>query len=517
MSWRSLFFSLLVASNASAEPSRFVVAIGSNVGDPEDVPLQFAQDDARRFASLFVELGGVASGQSVMLFDQPAPVVEASLRDLSAHIARTVAGGDAAVLYVYVSAHAKAGVLHLAGTHLPIDRLRALTETAAQLEIVVVDSCDSGAGVAMKGGAPGPAFAIDLMPDGPKGQVFISSSGPSEPAQEWLSLRGSLFTHHLLAGLRGDADADGDGQVTLSEGYGYARRRTLVGSTLAGQHPTFSLELEGTNDVVLTEPGRGRSALVFPAPMEGRFVVASLPRPDVVVELDKQAGRSARLAVPPGRYRVLKRLGRLVGLVDVELPWGGEQIVEEGGMLRRAHTEVATKGSFELRPLAVLALGSLASEPLSGTGVRWQLGPALRIGLGEAWLLGAASAGATRFRAQGLTVFETDTVATLGAGYRFAWNPVTPLIGGFASPRVVSQRFVRDDEATVMRVLRVGEIQSRASFGLTLGAVAGLEAPLPWNLVLLGLVRFEVRYLPALDQSWWTIGVSGDVGIGWRF
>ncbi len=500
-----------------AATSKFALAIGSNVGDPEDTPLQFAHDDAQRFVSVLVELGGVDRGQATVLLEQPAAAVEVALRDLAARVQRAVAAGDEVVVYVYVSAHAKAGVLHLANTHLPIERLQQLTDTAAQLEVVVVDACESGSGVARKGGVPQEAYLVELGPKSPRGEVFIASSGPAEPAQEWVSLRGSLFTHHLLAGLRGDADLEGDGRVTLSEAYAYAYRRTVVGATSSAQHPSFELALEGAGELVLTEPGRNKSALLFPPSLEGRFVIASQPRPDVVMELDKRAGQPVRLAVPPGRYRVLKRLGRLVGLVDVELPFGGEASVDETSMVRRAHVEVATKGSFELRPAAVMVLGSIASQPLESTGLRWSGGAAFRWSSGEWWLLAGLGAGAVSFRGQQLTAFETQLTGLTAAGYRLAWNPVMPMVGGFIAPKVLSQRFVRDDEEAVQRVLRGGAIPSRTTFGISFGALIGAEIPLPANFMVLVLGRLEARWLPAVDQPTWTVGAGLDLGVGWRF
>ena len=63
-------------------------------------------------------------------------------------------------------------------------------------------------------------FVVDLdQGQRIEGDVYITSTGPNEPAQEWEALGGGLFTHHLLSGLRGAADRDTDGRVTLFEAY----------------------------------------------------------------------------------------------------------------------------------------------------------------------------------------------------------------------------------------------------------------------------------------------------------
>ena len=67
------------------------------------------------------------------------------------------------------------------------------------------------------------------------------STTEGEPAQEWPYLRGSLFTHHLLAALRGLGDVDANGAVTLAEAYTYSYRNTLSQSLLgsAGSWSTW--------------------------------------------------------------------------------------------------------------------------------------------------------------------------------------------------------------------------------------------------------------------------------------
>ena len=61
--------------------------------------------------------------------------------------------------------------------------------------------------------------------------------------------------HALIRILLGAADSDGDRRVSLSEAYAYAYEGTLRASSRSWggtQHPTYSYDLRGHEDVILT-------------------------------------------------------------------------------------------------------------------------------------------------------------------------------------------------------------------------------------------------------------------------
>ena len=91
----------------------------------------------------------------------------------------------------------------------------------ATIKLAVIDACKSGA-VTRKGGAPADEFVVDVVNPKLSGMVLLTSSGADELSQESRALAGSVFTHHLVSGLRGAADEDGDHQVTVTEAYHYA-------------------------------------------------------------------------------------------------------------------------------------------------------------------------------------------------------------------------------------------------------------------------------------------------------
>jgi hypothetical protein len=509
---------LWCAAPARAESARVLVAIGANWGDPDDEPLSFAERDAESVRELFVEIGNVLPERAYLVLNRPAATVREKLAEVSGRIAELTASGKEVVLIVYVSAHARNGVIHLSGTHLPLAELRDYAhQSHASLRLVVVDACDSGAIARGKGGVPGAEYQVVLDQTPLSGQVLISSSGPAEVSQELDALGGSLFTHHLLTGLRGDADADGDGAVTLSEAYSYAYRRTVLDAEGAPQHPAFDFDLHGAGDWVLSRPGAAGSVLLFPESLAGHYVVASQPRPDIFAELDKAAGKPLRFAVAPGRYLVRKRLGRRVGLETLEMPYGGQQTVDDRSMIWRDYLEIGFKGGYvETHASAALALGSAESAPLDGTGARWRAGAGFHFAPADWWTLAAVTVGSSHYRAVAMRTSEISGALSLAVGYRWLELPVTPVLGLAADLVGYHQSYRRDDEARIRRVLGQPGLPTRTSLGIGAGPVAGAELTFGRQLFGLLLVKGELRYLPADLQTAVNFGVEGSLAVGWR-
>ena len=509
---------LLAAAPARAATQRLLLAIGANVGEPDDPVLSYADEDAQRVRQVFVELGGVRPDRASLLLDRDAAAVRQRLAELAGRISELRAAGDDAVLIVYVSSHAKDGVLHLGGSKLPLAELRdAAKEAGARLTVLVVDACESGTLARRKGARPGPEFAVSLEQLPLHGQVVISSSGPGESSEEWDSLKGSLFTHHLLTGLRGDADAEGDGKVSLSEAYAYAYRRTVAGAAGAGQHPAYALDLAGSGELVLTEPVQARSALVFPAKLAGRYVVASQPRPDVVAEVDKPAGRPLRLAVPPGRYLVRKRAGASTGLLEVELPYGGERQVRDEELAWRRYTEVAVKGGYlSVRNSAVVLLGRVESTPLERTGSRFTGAVGYRRTAGPWWALATVGAGTDQYPGVELRVDERRLAAGLSGGYRWLEWPVVPHLGLALELAGVEQRIRRSREDEIQDTFGTGPLPVRRALGLAAGVTGGVEIPLPLAVFVWVQGQLVVTAVPTEAKDAPRTAGSGWAGIGWR-
>jgi hypothetical protein len=302
-----LLLSLLCAWPALAETRRFVLALGNNAGAPAHAPLRYAEADAARFARTLVEVGGVKEDDVLLLQGRTLADAEAALHTVQVRIAAAHQAPDVrALLYVYFSGHGDGESLELGPGHLSFTQLRALLQgTEADVKVVILDACQSGGALRSKGGKAAAPFTLTLV-DALKvsGDVFISSSTAEESSLESQELGGSVFTSHLLTGLRGAADVSQDQQVTLAEAYRYAYERTVRTTALSSQgtqHPAFGMKLAGQGELVLTQL-EGAAVRLSVFPQAQRVLLVDVARDQVVVDLPATGARE--LALAPGRYAV---------------------------------------------------------------------------------------------------------------------------------------------------------------------------------------------------------------------
>lgn len=309
----------------------WIVAIGNNRGDADEVGLLYAERDVGELVEVLRTQGGVSSGRVRVLRDEDADTVRRSLLEVNAAIrARLSQERRPTALIVLYSGHADAQALHLRGTHLSLEELRGIISgSPAALRLLVVDACRSGAMTRVKGVKDAPEFALRLDDRiEAEGVAIITSSTAGEASQESDRLRGSFFSHHLINALRGAADRDGDGRVTLSEAYSYTYTQTLrsSGRTLALQHPTYSYDVKGSSDLVLTAlSGVGKSSARLRLAGAAQYLITdSREGGAVVAELAASRDR-ALVALPAGRYFVQQRGNHEYREYQLALAAGAEQ------------------------------------------------------------------------------------------------------------------------------------------------------------------------------------------------
>jgi hypothetical protein len=330
---------------------RFALVAGNNEGGDDTRGLLYAGEDARKLYAVLTELGGVRREDATLLIDATATDLWNALLGLERRVAEARARGERTALVVYYSGHAKDGDLRLGKTRLPMDALRhrLARESRADVRIAIFDACRSGVVNRSKGARKGPAFevAADGAPDA-QGMVFWSSSSADEDAQESDALGGSYFSHHLVSGLRGSADRSGDRRVTLSEAYEYAYARTVAetAETAAGaQHPTFSYDLKGNGNLVLAELGLGREGLYIPAAAPaGVYYLVDANRGVVSAEVIKPAAFDRVIALPPGRYKVKRRLSDRLRIGDVRIDAGRYFTLDEARLTDASFADDPVKG-----------------------------------------------------------------------------------------------------------------------------------------------------------------------------
>ena len=311
LSFAFILVLLLLAANANAATesgriNRYVVAVSANNGGSGRPMLRYAESDARSFAKVLKEMGGVQPQNVILVREPSVAALQKEFSNLDSKILENGASDGRNEVLVYYSGHADEKGLRLGEeTYTWKDLRNRIDALSADVKIAVIDACGSGAITRVKGGKAVPAFMVDQSSD-MKGYAFITSSTQDESSQESDKLKGSFFTHSLVSGLRGAGDLSSDGKVTLSEAYQFAFNETLqkTETTLGGaQHPSRDMNLAGTGDVVMTDLRATSAGLDLDESVYGRLYIRD-ENGELVAELNKKRGHAMSLGLPAGRYAV---------------------------------------------------------------------------------------------------------------------------------------------------------------------------------------------------------------------
>ncbi len=376
--WRSWGLAALLGSGAvvavprgaahAAETRRVAVLVGNNQGGQAQPALHYAEDDVAKVAEVLTEIGGFAEADVHLMTGRSLSAVRAVLADVKQLVAQTRARGGRTVLLFYFSGHSDGEGLELGNDCWPFADVRAsLKDLGPDIRIAIVDSCQSGALLAAKGGTPGPTFDIRFTDDlATAGEAVLTSSAAHERALESREIRASFFSHHFVSGLRGAADSSNDGRVTLGEAYRYAFVNTLLATsnTLTGpQHPAYDFRLSGQGELVLTEVVAHGSILSLPLGFD-RILIADARRQYVLAELTTTSAH--RIALPAGRYVVQARRRDAAYEAVVSLAQGERRALSVDDLVAGGKAPAATKGGDEIAADAFVAR---AATPPAARGV----------------------------------------------------------------------------------------------------------------------------------------------------
>jgi len=146
----------------------------------------------------------------------------------------------------------------------------ALRAIPARKMIVVFDCCHAG-GIGQPKDAVAPVLKVglsesyyDRLREG-RGRVILASSRSTESSYVLPGAENSLFTQHLLAGLRGGAPGPG-GVIRIFDLFGYLQPR--VTEAQPDQHPIFKAELEENFPVALYLGGKAPVSISPPLPAD---------------------------------------------------------------------------------------------------------------------------------------------------------------------------------------------------------------------------------------------------------
>ena len=313
-----LAFLLVLLASAEAfgaGQERFAVVIGANFGEAGDEPLRFAEEDARKMAQILTRFSGIREENLLLLQGRSAQRVETAFKAMTQRIRAAQSAHRETFLVVYYSGHADVSAMHLGRTRLSFDRLTTLLDEAgATFKILVVDACRSGELTRVKGARPAEPFKIvSEQRLKSEGNAIITSSAAGEDAQESDRLRGGVFSHHFMAGLRGAADRSGDRMVSLSEAYRYAYDETIRTTSRARfiQHPTYAYRMKGREDLILTRLAQTHELGRMQLNGSGTWVLLNESNPIGGV-LEVSAEDNAEVVVPPGPYLLRLRTSNAV-------------------------------------------------------------------------------------------------------------------------------------------------------------------------------------------------------------
>ncbi|HLM45147.1 MAG TPA: Ig-like domain-containing protein, partial [Myxococcaceae bacterium] len=296
-----LLVSLLASGVAGAE-QRIAVLVFDSKGWPGDLPLKHSSDDVQRLEETLRLVGNVAP-ENIHVLSRPTSEQLLQKLEVLAHTHREASGNT--FFLFYYSGHADQTYLHLPGTPLSYEELqKQLRDFPAALKVGILDACRSG-GIIGKGAQPTAPFDVTLMDTlHMQGMVLLSSSGADELSQEHLTLAGSIFSHHLISGLRGAADENADHRVSLDEVYRHAYGRTLVDTlrTATGeQTPQLKVDVSGRGSIILSWLEESSATLHLP-PKDWRCFVTDTLERRLIVEALANPAHELRMALAPGRY-----------------------------------------------------------------------------------------------------------------------------------------------------------------------------------------------------------------------
>jgi len=137
----------------------------------------------------------------------------------------------------------------------------ALRAIPARKVVVVFDCCHAG-GIGQPKDATAPSIKAgfsesyyDRLKEG-RGRVILASSRSTESSWVLPGAENSLFTQHLLAGLRGGITSD-DGLIRIFDLFEYLQPR--VTGDQPNQHPIFKAELEENFPIALRLGGQAKA------------------------------------------------------------------------------------------------------------------------------------------------------------------------------------------------------------------------------------------------------------------
>jgi uncharacterized caspase-like protein len=141
------------APNPTVRLRRFVLLAGVDDGGPTRTKLRYAASDAHAMGRVLQTLGGVAPEDMVFVSTANRAAFDAAFTDIEQRLRAGAQAGVRRELLVYYSGHSDEDGLLVGRDRIGYDELRTRVQLApADLRVVILDSCASGAFTRRKGG-----------------------------------------------------------------------------------------------------------------------------------------------------------------------------------------------------------------------------------------------------------------------------------------------------------------------------------------------------------------------------
>lgn len=331
-----LLFCIVCPHWASANPpsteKRMALIVGNQTGWKGEPHLDYVlSGDVRPLAQKFRELGFEVK----QLENANAQTIRQTLSQLT-----TLFNQDPAykTFVFYYSGHADDTYFHLGRrTKQPLSYAEFASQFKAlrpERKIAIFDSCYSGEIIRRfgslsrykkllkKGKTKGirARRKIDLhkliIPKQGHEQGIRIIASSLDVSWELKQYKASVFTHHMLQGIKGPADTNHDGRITIDELFDYTSQRVLHET---GQRPQQLLLLKRSAPYAIAPVYR--SQLTVDSDVAGKIKVAVA---NFMWSKQKQKGRALKLAVVDGRGTVFLEHKGQCYQQKLKFPKGGE-------------------------------------------------------------------------------------------------------------------------------------------------------------------------------------------------
>jgi len=293
----------IVLFAAATDAGRFAVLVGNADGGSEVSALRYVKNDILSVKNALKRYCAFSDDHIVTVEGKGPQEFRLALTTLK----NRLSPDEENLLFLYYTGHADREALKMGAERFSVADMKQLfSEFPASIRIGIFDACQSGSFTRLKGGKLAESFLF--RENGCiKGEVILSSSSPTENAQESDLLHNSVFTFHLVNALGGSGDLSGDGRVSLSEAYQYCYNHTVASTvrTEGGvQHPGYQFRIQGEGDVILADLTTVQTGILLEGDIAGSVIMLDASE-QIRADLVKDAGSRVMIALVPGQYQVV--------------------------------------------------------------------------------------------------------------------------------------------------------------------------------------------------------------------